>query len=56
MGSIVGSSVLITLLNGDEDGFATVFFMDTTAAFLSAMVSFDMKARLAHGGVRATAG
>ena len=45
LGSIVGSSVLISLLKGGEDGFAAVFFMATVAAFLSALVSFGLKGR-----------
>ena len=45
LGSIVGSSVLISLLKGDGDGFAAVFFMVTVAAFLSVLVSFGLKDR-----------
>ncbi len=57
LGSIVGSSVLISLLKGDGDGFAAVFFMVTAAAFLSALVSFGLKDRPGqYQGVRGTAG
>jgi EmrB/QacA subfamily drug resistance transporter len=45
LGSIVGSSVLISLLEGDGDGFVAVFFMVTVAAFLSALVSLGLKDR-----------
>ena len=57
LGSIVGSIVLVSLLRGDGDGFAAVFFMVTAAAFLSALVSFGLKDRPGHtDGVRGTAG
>lgn len=48
LGSIVGSGVLIGLLEGEEDGFGAVFFMVTVAAFLSALVSFGLQDRPGH--------
>ena len=48
LGSIVGSSVLISLLQSDEDGFAAVFYMVTAAAFLSALASLGLKDHPGH--------